>query len=105
MQPISWNIHIVYGLCGIQGRQLHSQLLGVICLNSFSATALVEFFKTFVLEGLNHLASVAHCATLSSRITPRISGASFAGVRLHAIVRCQFESMHTRTITLQLSLI
>ena len=63
MQPISRNIHIFYGLGGIQGRQLHSQFLGVICLNSFGAAALVEFFKTFVLEGLNHLVSVACCAT------------------------------------------
>jgi hypothetical protein len=52
---------------------------GVICLNPFSATALVEFFKTFVLEGFYHLPSVARCATLSSRITPVLSGPALLG--------------------------
>jgi len=59
----------------VQSGKLHTQLLSMFCLNAFSAARDIEIFQAFVLEGLDHFPSVACCATQSSRITVKLTGA------------------------------
>ena len=72
----------------------------MICLYPFRIAALVEFLKTLVREGFYHFASVARCATLSSRITPRISGkiASAAQRFCPTACACYAASRHIDTV-------
>jgi hypothetical protein len=62
MEPISWHVHILNDLGGIEGRQLQSKSTRVFGLNTGFAPRLVVLPQAFVLERLNHERIVACCA-------------------------------------------
>lgn len=50
MKSETWNVHILDGLSGIQGGQLHSQAFGVGRLNARYASQLKELLQALVSE-------------------------------------------------------
>jgi hypothetical protein len=70
------NVHIVDCLSDIQGRQKHSQTLGVLRLNTCSAVEFVEEMQVVAPKILHQWAITPRCATRNKRrLTFELTGA------------------------------
>lgn len=67
MQPETGDVHVLDGLCGVQGSQLHPKPFGVAGQDARGTAGLKELAQAFVPERLDHGSTVSRCAPRNKR--------------------------------------
>lgn len=64
-----WDVHVLDGVCRIQGGQLHPQPFGMIGLDARSNAGFEKLSQAFVSERLDHPKKISCCALRNKGLT------------------------------------